>query len=68
MPRHFISTKRIDKVKGPIKCITISITTVKGAKIIGLPLGTKGAALYLNLFIYQVKKKRISTIPIPLLM
>lgn len=25
MPRHFISIKRIDKVKGPIKCFTIAI-------------------------------------------
>lgn len=48
-PAIIFAAKRIDKVKGRIKCLILSINTIKGAKTNGLPLGTKWAALDLTL-------------------
>lgn len=52
-----LAANRIDKVKGRIICLILSINTINGAKIRGAPSGTKCAALSLNLLVHPIKKK-----------
>ena len=46
-PATILAAKRTAKVKGRITFLTISIKTIKGAKGIGLPIGTRCASIFL---------------------
>lgn len=66
-PAIILAANRIAKVNGRIKCLIISITTIKGAKYRGLPSGTKWAALCLKFFVHPIKKNdNQNTTPIPI--
>lgn len=48
-PAIILAANRIDKVKGRIKCLTLSIKTINGDNNKGLPSGTRWAHLFLKL-------------------
>jgi len=56
-PAIILAANRIDKVKGRIKWLILSIITIIGERNNGLPSGTKWAALDLKFFIHPIKKK-----------
>jgi hypothetical protein len=56
-PATMLAAKRTERVRGRIKFLTNSITTIKGIRTLGVPDGTKCAR---NLFI-DLKAKPIST-------
>lgn len=65
-PAIILAAKRIDNVNGRIKCLTLSIMTIKKDNTIGLPSGTKWAALFLNPVTQPIEKKDIhNTTPKP---
>lgn len=56
-PAIILAAKRTAKVNGRIKCLIVSIKTIKGAKYRGLPSGTRWAELCLKFLNHPIKKK-----------